>query len=165
MHILHSKLQLPLLLEILLSVCFCTDVNIITSLTESQFNSSPHQSKISSVIGGWLIIINNTNLDVTATMFSRWYNICHCLITFNTVLVFTLCSTLFYTIIVVCLVFYCYQEVYDIFNMSCLGVILQVRGCDGMSTLQNGVAAYSQSHTSRICQGGFLLPSMWLSSP
>jgi len=24
--------------------------------------------------------------------------------------------------------------------MSCLGVILQVRGCDGMSTLQNGAA-------------------------
>jgi len=31
------------------------------------------------------------------------------------------------------------------FNMSCLGVILQVRGCDGMSTSQNGVAAYSVS--------------------
>jgi len=39
--------------------------------------------------------------------------------------------------------------------MSCLGVILQVRGCDGKSTAQNGAAAYSQSHVSRICQGGF----------
>jgi len=41
--------------------------------------------------------------------------------------------------------------------MSCLGVIL---GCDGMSTPQNGVAAYSQSHVSCICQGGFPLPSL-----
>ena len=30
-----------------------------------------------------------------------------------------------------------------LFNMSCLGVILQVRGRDGMSTLQNAAAAYS----------------------
>jgi len=30
--------------------------------------------------------------------------------------------------------------------MSCLGVILQVRGRDGMSTPQNGMAARSQSH-------------------
>jgi len=44
--------------------------------------------------------------------------------------------------------------------MSCLGVILQVRGRDGMSTPQNGVAAYSQSHVSRICHSGFLLPSL-----
>jgi len=41
------------------------------------------------------------------------------------------------------LVFCCYQQVYDIFNTSCLRVILQVRGRDGMSTPQNGVAAYS----------------------
>jgi len=34
-------------------------------------------------------------------------------------------------------------------------VILQVRGRDGMSTPQNGVAAYSQAHISRISQGGF----------
>jgi len=38
-------------------------------------------------------------------------------------------------------------------------VTLQVRGRDGMSTPQNGAAAYSQSHVSRICQGGFPLPS------
>jgi len=44
------------------------------------------------------------------------------------------------------LVFCCWQQVYDIFNVSCLGVILKVRGCDGMSTPQNGAAAYSQSH-------------------
>jgi len=50
------------------------------------------------------------------------------------------------------------------FNMSCLGVILQVRGPDGMSTPQNGAAAYSQSHASVICQGGFPLPSMRFSS-
>jgi len=31
-------------------------------------------------------------------------------------------------------------------NTSCLAVILQVTGRDGMSTLQNGAAAYSQSH-------------------
>jgi len=31
----------------------------------------------------------------------------------------------------------------------------EVRGRDGMSTPQNGVAAYSQSHVSRICRGGF----------
>ena len=60
----------------------------------------------------------------------------------------------------VSLVFCCYQQVCVIFNMSCLGVILQVRGRDGMSTPQNGVAAYSQSHVSRICQGGFPLPSL-----
>ena len=48
------------------------------------------------------------------------------------------------------LVFCCYQQVYDIFNMPYLGVILQVRGRDGMSTLQTGVAAYSQSHISHI---------------
>jgi len=40
------------------------------------------------------------------------------------------------------------------FDMSCLGVILQVRGRDGMSTPQNGAAACSQSHVSCICQGG-----------
>jgi len=50
------------------------------------------------------------------------------------------------------------------FNMSCLGVILRVRGRGGMSTPQNGVAAYSQSRVSRICLGGFLLPSLWFSS-
>jgi len=32
-------------------------------------------------------------------------------------------------------------------NLSCLGVIIQVTGRDGMSTLQNGAAAYSQSLT------------------
>ena len=37
-------------------------------------------------------------------------------------------------------------------------------GRDGMSTLQNGVAAYIQSHVSRICQGGFPLPSLLFSS-
>ena len=36
--------------------------------------------------------------------------------------------------------------------------VLHVRSRDGMSTPQNGAAAYSQSHVSRICQGGFLLP-------
>jgi len=46
------------------------------------------------------------------------------------------------------------------FNMSCLGVT----GCDGMSTSQNGAAAYSQSQVSRICQGGFPLPSLQFSS-
>jgi len=53
------------------------------------------------------------------------------------------------------MVFCSYQQVYDIFIMSCLWVILQVRGRDGTSTLQNGAAAYSRSHVSRICQGGF----------
>jgi len=48
--------------------------------------------------------------------------------------------------------------------MSCLGVTLPVRGRDDMSTPQNGVAAYSQSHVSRICQGGFPLPSLRFSS-
>jgi len=51
-------------------------------------------------------------------------------------------------------------------DMSCLGAILQVRGRDGMSTPQNGAAAYSQSHVSRICQGGFpavfIFPSVLL---
>jgi len=37
------------------------------------------------------------------------------------------------------------------FNMLCLGVILLVRGRDGMSTQRNGAAAYSQSDVSRIC--------------
>jgi len=44
------------------------------------------------------------------------------------------------------------------------GVILQVRGCDGMSTLQNDAAAYLQFHVSRIRQGGFPLSSPWFSS-
>ena len=44
--------------------------------------------------------------------------------------------------------------------MSCLGVILQVRGRDGMSTQKNGAAAYSQPHISHLCQGGFPLPSV-----
>jgi len=60
----------------------------------------------------------------------------------------------------VSLVFCCYQQVYDIFNMSCLRVILQVRGHDGMSTPQNGAAAYSQSRVSRICHGGFPFSSL-----
>jgi len=38
------------------------------------------------------------------------------------------------------LVFWCYQQVYNILNMSCLVVILQVRGRDGMYTSQNGAA-------------------------
>ena len=39
------------------------------------------------------------------------------------------------------------------------GVIAQVRGRgDSMSTPQNGAAAYSQSHISRVCKGGFPLP-------
>jgi len=50
------------------------------------------------------------------------------------------------------LVLCCYQQVYDIFNMSCLGVILHMRDRNGMSTLLNGAAAYSQSHVSCICQ-------------
>jgi len=61
-------------------------------------------------------------------------------------------------------VFCCYRQVYDILNMSCLGVILQVRGRDGMSTPQNGADTYSQSHISRIFHGGFLLPSLRFSS-
>jgi len=40
------------------------------------------------------------------------------------------------------LVFCCYQQVYYIFNVSCLGVIPQVRDHDGMSTPQYGAAAY-----------------------
>jgi len=60
--------------------------------------------------------------------------------------------------------FCCYQQFYDICNMSCLGVILQVRRHGGMSTPQNGVAAYSQYHVSHICQGGFPLPSLRFSS-
>ena len=40
------------------------------------------------------------------------------------------------------------QQVYDIFNMLCLGVILQVRSRDGMSTLQNCASTQSRSfHT------------------
>jgi len=50
------------------------------------------------------------------------------------------------------------------FNMSCLGVMLQVRGRDGMCTPQNGAAAYSQSRVSRICQGGLPLSSQRFSS-
>ena len=48
------------------------------------------------------------------------------------------------------LVFCCYQQVYDMFNTSCLGVILQVRGRDSMSTLQNGAAAYSVSRITYL---------------
>jgi len=47
-------------------------------------------------------------------------------------------------------VFCCYQQVYDIFNMSCLGVMLQMRGRDGMSIPHSGVAAKSQSHLLHI---------------
>jgi len=61
------------------------------------------------------------------------------------------------------LVICCYWQVY-FFNMSCLGVILQVRGRDGMSTPQNGLDAYSQSHISHICQGSFPKASLWFSS-
>jgi len=43
--------------------------------------------------------------------------------------------------------------------MSCLEVILQVRGRDGMSTPQNGAAVYSQFHVSPICHGGFSVAS------
>jgi len=52
----------------------------------------------------------------------------------------------------------------SLFNMSCLGVILlQVRRRDGMSTPQNGAAAYSQSHVfakvvSCCLPCGFCLP-------
>ena len=62
--------------------------------------------------------------------------------------------------VVVC----CYQQIYDIFNMSCPGVILQVRSHDGMFIPQNGATAYSQSYVSRFCQGGFPLPSLRFSS-
>jgi len=55
------------------------------------------------------------------------------------------------------LVFCCYQQVSKIFNMSCLGVILQVRGRDGMSMQQNGAAAYSRV-VSRCLPCGFRLP-------
>jgi len=58
--------------------------------------------------------------------------------------------------IVVC----CYQQIYDIFNMSCKGVILQVRGHDRMFIPQDGAAAYSHSYVSRFSQGGFPLPSL-----
>jgi len=39
-----------------------------------------------------------------------------------------------------------------------------VRGGDGVSTVQKAVTAYSQSHVSRIYQGGFPFPSLWFSS-
>ena len=60
-------------------------------------------------------------------------------------------------------VFCRYQQIYDIFNMSCLGVIFHVRGRDGMSTPQNGAATYSQSHVfatvvSRCHPCSFRLP-------
>ena len=48
--------------------------------------------------------------------------------------------------------------------MSCLGMILQVRGCDGMSTLQNGAATYSLTYdifvrvVSHCLPCGFGLP-------
>ena len=42
----------------------------------------------------------------------------------------------------------------------CLGVILQVRGRDGVSTLQNGAAAYSQSGISLFAR----VPSIRFSS-
>ena len=48
-------------------------------------------------------------------------------------------------------------RLWHFFHVMSIGLILQVRGCDGMSTPQNGVAAYSQSHVSRICKGGFPL--------
>ena len=49
------------------------------------------------------------------------------------------------------------------FNMSCLGMTLQVRGQDGMSTPQNDVAAYLQFHilewvVSHCLPCGFRLP-------
>jgi len=44
------------------------------------------------------------------------------------------------------LVFCCYQQVYDIFNMLCLGMILQVRGRDGMSTLQVRLDTHSLTY-------------------
>ena len=61
------------------------------------------------------------------------------------------------------LVFCRHQQVHDVFNVTCLEVILQVRGRDGMSTLQNGAAAYSQSYVfarvvSRCLPCGFRLP-------
>jgi len=46
-----------------------------------------------------------------------------------------------------------YQQVmtyFKFFNMSYLGVILQMRGRDSIYTLQNGAAAYSQSHVPHI---------------
>jgi len=55
---------------------------------------------------------------------------------------------------------FCRYQVYDIFNMSCLGGDTPGEGHDGMSTLQNRTAAYSQFHISRVCQGDFPLPSL-----
>ena len=52
--------------------------------------------------------------------------------------------------------FCCYRQVYGIFNVSHLGVILQVRGRDGMSIPQNGVAAYLVSRITYF-PGWFLV--------
>ena len=66
----------------------------------------------------------------------------------------------------VSLVFCCYQQVYNIFNTSCLGPRGDTpgegpTGRDGISTPQAGTAAHS---VSRICQSGLPLPSMRFSS-
>ena len=78
------------------------------------------------------------------------------------VLSVVVCTCLFTVIVSISLVFCCYQQVYDIINMSCLGVIPQVRGRDGKSTPQNDAAAYSQSHIFATVV--FLLPSLRFSS-
>jgi len=53
------------------------------------------------------------------------------------------------------LVFWCYQQVHDVVNMSCLGVILQLRGCDGMFTPQNGAAV--RLHTDSLAYHVFAM--------
>ena len=60
--------------------------------------------------------------------------------------------TMLYTL---SLFFCCYEQVYD---MPCLEVVLQVRSRDGMSTPQNGAAAYSQSHYNILSR----VVSSWL---
>ena len=63
--------------------------------------------------------------------------------------------------------FFCYRQIYDIFNMSCLGVILQVSGHDGMCLYRRMVRLHTHSlmYTSRICQGVFPLRSLRFSDP
>ena len=48
------------------------------------------------------------------------------------------------------------------FNMTCLGVVLLVRGHDGTSTRQNGAAAYSQSEGAFAFSVVFVFPNVLL---
>ena len=61
----------------------------------------------------------------------------------------------------VSLVFSCYQQVYDVFNMPCPGLTLQVRGCDGMSTPR---MVWLHTPSLTYFASGFPLPTLQFSS-